>query len=80
MSKQDLAESIEWRKLIALDPCFYCRVADAEVYEFDHYVSVANGGTDHWWNLVRACQPCNRRKSAMNGDEFLALQVVDMAG
>jgi 5-methylcytosine-specific restriction endonuclease McrA len=74
MTAEDKAESIEWRKLIVGDSCFYCGTADAAVYEDDHYVSVANGGTDHWWNLVRACQDCNRAKSAMNGDEFLALR------
>ena len=73
MTRQDKKESIEWRRLIADDPCFYCGTATAEAYEDDHYVSIANGGTDHWWNLVRACQPCNRAKLAMNGDEFLAL-------
>jgi 5-methylcytosine-specific restriction endonuclease McrA len=73
MSAQDKAESIEWRRLISGDPCFYCGTAEAPAYEDDHYISVANGGTDHWWNLVRACQGCNRRKAAMNGDEFLEL-------
>lgn len=81
MTAEDKADSIEWRKAIRDDPCFYCGAVGAEVYEDDHYVSVANGGTDHWWNLVRACQLCNRAKAAMNGDEFLALrQVADMAG
>ena len=73
MTAQDKIESIEWRKLIAEDPCLYCGTADAEVYETDHFISIANGGTDHWWNLVRACQSCNRAKLAMNGEEFLAL-------
>lgn len=71
MTRQEKAESMQWRQLIANDPCFYCGVADAEVYEIDHYVAVANGGTDHWWNLVRACQLCNRAKRTMHGDEFL---------
>lgn len=71
MTAQDKQESIEWRRLIADDPCFYCGTTDADVYEDDHYVSIANGGTDHWWNLVRACRPCNRAKAMLNGDEFL---------
>lgn len=71
MSDQDKRESTEWRKIIAGDPCFYCRTTTAGAYEDDHYVSVAHGGTDHWWNLVRACVSCNRRKASMNGDEFL---------
>lgn len=71
MTEQDKQESIEWRKLIASDPCFYCGMAEAAAYEDDHYVSIARGGTDHWWNLVRACQPCNRAKATLSGDEFL---------
>jgi 5-methylcytosine-specific restriction endonuclease McrA len=72
MTRQEKAESMEWRSLIKDEPCFYCGSTDAARYEIDHYVSVASGGTDHWWNLVRACAPCNRRKATMNGDEFLA--------
>jgi len=70
MTAQDRKESVEWRKLIADDPCFYCGAAGEHD---DHYISLANGGTDHWWNLVRACAPCNFRKNRMDGDEFLAL-------
>lgn len=73
MSAEDKAESIAWRKLIADDPCHYCGTTTAESYEDDHYVSIANGGTDHWWNIVRACWWCNRSKGAMNGDEFSSL-------
>ncbi len=71
MSAQDRAESAEWRRLIRTDPCFYCGAVKTR--HVDHYVSLANGGTDHWWNLVRACAPCNLRKNSLNGDEFLAL-------
>jgi 5-methylcytosine-specific restriction endonuclease McrA len=66
---EDRAESIAWRKLIKDDPCYYC--GSAETHHVDHYVSLGNGGTDHWWNLVRACAPCNQRKNSMNGDEFI---------
>ena len=72
MDKLDRALSADYRKAIANDPCFYC---GGPGEEDDHYVSLANGGTDHWWNLVRACFKCNRGPSgkfAMNGDEFLA--------
>jgi 5-methylcytosine-specific restriction endonuclease McrA len=73
MTEQDKAEAVEWRKVIKDDPCYYCGATDAAAYEDDHYVSIANGGSDHWWNLVRACQPCNRAKRTKNGDEFLLL-------
>jgi len=36
MTEQDKRESIEWRKIIAGDPCFYCGTAAALVYEDDH--------------------------------------------
>lgn len=68
---EDRAESIAWRKLIKDDPCFYCGAA--ETHHVDHYISLANAGTEHWWNLVRACRTCNHRKNRMNGDEFLSL-------
>lgn len=71
MTAEERAESAEWRKLIKDDPCFYCGAL--ETHHVDHYISLANGGTDHWWNLVRACSPCNLRKGRMNGDDFLRL-------
>ena len=69
MSSLDLALSVDYRRAIANDPCFYC---GAPGEHDDHYVSLANGGTDHWWNLVRACQWCNLSKGPKNGDEFIA--------
>lgn len=74
MTAGDRQESVEWRKLIAGDPCTYC---GAPGEHDDHYVPLAMGGTDHWWNLARACAPCNLRKGAMNGDEFIALMEAD---
>ena len=68
MTTEDRALSVDYRKAIANDLCFYCKHPGEEV---DHYVSLANGGTDHWWNLVRACVSCNRRKRSRNGDEFV---------
>ncbi len=72
MDSLDRELSVSYRKAIADDPCFYCGVT--ETHHVDHYISLANGGTDHWWNLVRACAPCNFSKHAMNGDEFLLLK------
>jgi 5-methylcytosine-specific restriction endonuclease McrA len=68
MSDTDRELSVAYRQAITNDPCFYC---GAPGTEDDHYQSLKKGGTDHWWNLVRACRPCNARKNAMNGDEFL---------
>jgi len=72
LSPEDRTISIEYRKAIANDPCYYCgRLED--MMEVDHYIPLAKGGTDHWWNLVHACADCNRRKHAMHGDDFLLL-------
>ena len=71
LTTEERAESAAWRKLIKDDPCFYCGAP--KTHHVDHYTSLANGGTDHWWNLVRACSPCNLRKNRMNGDDFLRL-------
>jgi 5-methylcytosine-specific restriction endonuclease McrA len=69
MTKLDRALSADYRLAIKNDMCFYCK--DLPGAEDDHYISLANGGTDHWWNLVRACALCNGRKYTMNGDEFI---------
>jgi len=72
MTLEDMELSRCYRLAIVNDPCFYC---GGPGEEDDHYVSIANGGTDHWWNLVRACSRCNRQKSAMNGDDFIPRKV-----
>ena len=69
MDRLDRDLSVEYRKAIAHDLCFYCKIRPG--VEDEHYVPLANGGTDHWWNLVRACASCNLRKHTMNGDEFI---------
>lgn len=71
LSEEDRDFSVEYRKAIAHDPCYYCSDHEAEAYHIDHYISLYNEGTDHWWNLVRACSTCNHRKNSKNGDEFL---------
>lgn len=70
MTAEDRRDSIEWRKAIKDDPCFYCG-EHAEVMHDDHMTPLAKGGTDHWWNLVRACASCNLRKSATTAEEFM---------
>ncbi len=77
MTAEDRELSVDYRKAIANDPCFYC---GAPGEHDDHYVSLFNGGTDHWWNLVRACALCNHRKNKKNGDEFIALLVRPTTG
>jgi 5-methylcytosine-specific restriction endonuclease McrA len=67
MDKFDIELSVAYRKAIKNDPCFYC----GEPGEHDdHYQALADGGTDHWWNLVRACRKCNQSKHTTHGDTF----------
>ena len=68
MDEFDRELSVAYRKAIANDPCFYCGAPDEND---EHYTPLARGGTDHWWNLVRACAWCNGHKFTMNGDEYL---------
>jgi hypothetical protein len=70
MDAFDIELSKAYRKAIANDPCFYC--GDLGEQD-DHYNPLAKGGTDHWWNLVRACISCNYHKHDMHGDDFLSL-------
>lgn len=41
--------------------CHYC---SALATTRDHIVPKAKRGSDVWWNLVPACEPCNRKKSS----------------
>lgn len=72
MDEVDRLLSRLYRKAIRNDPCFYC--GSAETHEVDHFFPLSKGGTDHWWNLVRSCRPCNRGargKGIMCGTAFM---------
>lgn len=70
MDDIDRLLSALYRCAIRNDPCYYCGSATTD--HVDHYFPLAKGGTDHWWNLVRACRVCNLRKNAfMCGTAFL---------
>lgn len=71
MDALDRALSADYRRAIAHDVCGYCSAASSQV---DHFFPIAKGGTDHWWNLRRACEPCNKSKAAHCGTWFLLLQ------
>jgi HNH endonuclease len=68
LTADERAASQEYRRAIAADPCRYCGAAGEQT---DHYFPVAKGGTDHWWNLCRACGWCNRSKAAHCGTWFV---------
>ena len=67
MDKLDRALSADYRQAIRSDSCVYCGAPGAHV---DHFFPLAKGGTDHWWNLVRACEHCNKSKAARCGTWF----------
>lgn len=69
MTAQDRRESVAWRKIIKDRPCAYCGEF-SDVMHDDHVKPLARGGTDHWFNLVRACAPCNLRKHTKTVFEF----------
>jgi hypothetical protein len=71
MDALDRALSADYRRAIAGDPCTYCGATASQV---DHIFPVAKGGTDHWWNLTRACESCNKSKAAHCGTWFLLLR------
>jgi Restriction endonuclease len=68
MDAVDKMLSVEYRRAIANDPCVYC---GASGEHDDHVVPLSKAGTDHWHNIVRACERCNLAKSAHDLDHFL---------
>jgi hypothetical protein len=69
LSKQDAMITAEYRLAIAKDPCWYCNDIGAIMHD-DHYFPLGKGGTDHWFNLVRACDTCNFSKGSRCGTWF----------
>jgi 5-methylcytosine-specific restriction endonuclease McrA len=60
MDQLDRALSAAYRQAIRNDLCFYCGAPPAPDDETDHFFPLVKHGTDHWFNLVRTCQRCNR--------------------
>lgn len=71
MDVADRELSVAYRLAIRHDPCFYC--GSPETDHVDHFFPIAKGGTDVWWNLVRACSRCNHAKYDRCGTAFLLL-------
>lgn len=69
--KQDM-----WVRLMVLfanmGRCVYCDYAESQV--IDHVVPVKDGGSEHWHNLVPACEACNLGK----GDKGLLAWVAQL--
>lgn len=58
LTEEDIKLSVAYRKAIKNDMCFFCGINPGE--EDEHWLAIDNGGTDHWYNLTRACWTCNR--------------------
>lgn len=53
--------------------CYYCfapLLPDTDSSDFDHFVSIAEGGTGDIWNLVVSCKECNHDKRTKHGKDF----------
>jgi 5-methylcytosine-specific restriction endonuclease McrA len=72
MDDLDRQLSRAYRLAIANDPCHYCKQHKAEMQD-DHKLALAAGGTDHWWNLTRACKDCNKKKFDKPYELFVGL-------
>lgn len=63
MTDEDCRLSRLFRQVSKGFPCFYCGApvpVGAKPHELEHYFPLSEFGTDHFWNLLRACQACNR--------------------
>ncbi|TSE33226.1 MULTISPECIES: HNH endonuclease [Tepidimonas] len=61
----DVVPSLTNAKLFARDRhlCAYCGDCfDEALLTREHIVPLAQGGRDHWMNVVTACRACNHRK------------------
>jgi hypothetical protein len=71
LALEDKQISTAYRKAIKNDPCFYCGQKTTEMHT-DHKLPLAKGGTDHWWNLAKACSHCNLSKGTKCETHFRA--------
>jgi 5-methylcytosine-specific restriction endonuclease McrA len=60
-----------WRCEHKFDPCYYCGEYKEGEMSDDHIIPIIDGGTDHWYNLERACHPCNQAKGEKSLVEFI---------
>jgi len=70
MSALDRRKSTLHRKRIKDNPCYYCGRYRTDMHD-DHYYPIGLGGTDHWFNIVRACSECNFKKSKRLARDFI---------
>lgn len=53
--------------MLSRDPeCKWCyRELDEKTLTVDHVLAIADGGTNHYTNLVPACEPCNSMRGSL---------------
>lgn len=51
--------------------CAYCRVNISKLFEVDHIIPIARGGSNLASNLQLLCPDCNRRKSDKDPIDFM---------
>jgi 5-methylcytosine-specific restriction endonuclease McrA len=77
VKNQTLGTHSKWEWITKLKSmrfaCFWCgkfmkRIESTK----DHIIPISRGGSDDISNIVPSCMPCNRRKSTMTGEEYLA--------
>jgi len=70
--RHSLTPGLSRSKLFARDRCVcaYCGGTFPETdLTREHIVPTAQGGGDHWMNLVTACRACNHRKGARTPEQ-----------
>lgn len=70
LSRYEATVARSYRLAISKDPCYYCGKF-ASIMHDDHYYPLSKGGTNHWYNLVRACHNCNGSKWNRCGTWFI---------
>lgn len=70
LTTEDRSVSVERRRAIRNDPCYYCGGA-AQPIEVEHFFPLAKGGNDFWVNLVASCPDCNDEKGTKCGTWML---------
>lgn len=70
MTELDKEITIEYLQAIKNDCCKYCGIKKAKM-QYDHVIPLSKGGTNHWWNIVRACELCNKSKGNKSLEDWL---------
>lgn len=59
--------------------CAYCKAPLPRLWQVEHIIPKARGGTDALANLVPSCGPCNQAKADRTATEFGYPRVAEQA-